>query len=131
MPTADDEQGATEFTLDLTPNDKLFDKPLTLKVPGVGSFELKDRANPPREDDVNPETKPVSYMVEYLSRQVVEEQREDFVEAITSALDEDRIMLAALPLAARWISAEREKAEKRLIAKKAKRPTSGRARSSR
>lgn len=129
MPT--DETEATEFTLDLTPTDKLFPKPLTLKVPGVGSFELKDRANPPREDEVNPETKPVSYMVEYLSRQVVEAEREDFVVAITEALDEDRIMLAALPLAARWISDERQKAEKRLIARKAKRPTTGRVRSSR
>lgn len=130
MPT-DETTTETEFTLDLAPTEKLFPVPLTLKVPGVGSFELKDRANPPREDEVNPETKPVSYMVEYLARQVVDDERESFIAALTEALDEDRIMVTVLPLAARWISGEREKAEKRLIAKKAKRPTTGRARSSR
>lgn len=121
----------SEFTLDLADDEKLFDKPLTLGIPGVGSFELKDRANPPREDEVNPETKPVSYMVEYLARQVVDDQREAFVSELTAALDEDRIMVGVLPKAARWITEQRQTAEKRVVAKKAKRPTTGRARSSR
>jgi len=125
------DEAATEFELELAPTDKLFPTPLTLKIPGVGSFELKDRANPPREDEVNPETKPVSYMVEYLGRQVVDDEREAFELALTEALDEDRILVTILPTAARWITEQRQAAEKRLIAKKAKRPTSGRARSSR
>lgn len=128
MATAKKKPG-NEFELETAPDTVLFPDGLFLRVPDVGRFRLLDRANPPREDEVNPETKPVSYIVEYLSRQVVEEERDEFRDGILAALDDNRIMVGTLPRAARWIVEARAEAERTAVSAEAGRPTTGRSRS--
>lgn len=50
-------------------NPQLFtdDDPLIVDIPQVGQIRLSDfMVNPPVEDDVSPETAPISYLVEYI-----------------------------------------------------------------
>ncbi len=125
-----------EFSLDLDGDEPLFENPLYLSIPGVGRFQLLDRANPPREEEFDPTSKPVSYLVELLSKQVEVDRRDEFTEALIEGLDKEPdedgfVPVALLGQAARWIAEKRRKAEKRAKSKKARRPTKGRSRSSR
>jgi len=121
-----------DFKFDVPDDEPLFDEPFTLTFPGgVGTFTLLDRGNPPDEDDVNPETKPLSYFRELLVEQVVPDEREAFKEALTDALNAEppRLAIGDLAAAFGWITTTRAEAEKERVKKVAKRPTGGRSRS--
>lgn len=111
------------------------DDPLTITVPGADGKPQKylclDRANPPLESDVDPERRPISYLVELLRLQVVEEEREAFEEALVLAIQENRIMVGQLIEVARWLGEQRQAAEKGELARVVKRPTKARPRSTR
>lgn len=128
-----------------TPDDQpLFpeDDPLTITIPGAkgaeegtpeagGTFRCLDRANPPLEDDVDPTTKPMSYMVELLRLQVVEEERDAFEEALVDALRANRIAASTLLEVGRWLGEQREAAERGALSRTVDRPTKARGRSTR
>lgn len=133
-----------EHRFEAPPTEPLFpeDDPLTITIPGApkaeegtpeagGTFRCLDRANPPLEDDVDPEKKPVSYLVELLRLQVVEEERDAFEDALVSALQENRILVGQLLDTARWLGEQRTEAEKGTVARVVKRPTRARQRSTR
>lgn len=118
------------------------DDPLTITIPGArgaadgspeagGTFRCLDRANPPLEDDVDPTTKPVSYLVETLRLQVVPEERDDFEAALVVALRENRIMASELLEVGRWLGETREAAERGTLSRVVDRPTKARGRSTR
>lgn len=118
------------------------DDPLTISIPGVrgaepdspeagGTFRCLDRANPPLEEDVDPATRPVGYLIELLRLQVVEEERDAFEAALVSAVRDNRVMLSELIGTATWIGEQRAEAEKGTVARVAKRPTKARQRSTR
>lgn len=120
-----------DFKFELPDDTPLFDEPFTLTLPGVGTFNLVHRGNPPDEEDVNPETKPLSYFRALLVEQVVEEEREAFAEALTAALNAEppQLDIAALATAYGWISEQRQKAEREKVKETTKRPTGARSRS--
>lgn len=120
-----------DFKFDLPDDTPLFDEPFTITLPGVGSFNLAHRGNPPDEEEVNPETKPLSYFRDLVLEQVVEEERDAARTAITEALNAEppRLGIKELAAAYQWISEERRKAEEKVVAAVVKRPTGGRSRS--
>lgn len=107
------------------------DDPLTITIPGGGTFRCLDRANPPLEGAVNPETRPVSYTVELLARQIVEDERDAFRSELVAALDENRVMVGTLIDVARWVAEQRADAEKAALARVVDRPTKARRPSTR
>lgn len=126
------------------PSEPLFpeDDPLTITIPKAkgaeegtpefgGTFLCLDRANPPLEDDVNPNDTPVAYVIELMALQIVEEQRAEFEAALVSAVRDVRITIPALFETARWIGEQRAEAEKKTTARVVDRPTGARRRSGR
>lgn len=118
------------------------DDPLTITIPGVrgaeegspeagGTFRCLDRANPPIEDDVDPERKPVGYLVETLRLQVIEEERDAFEAALVDAIRANRILVPQLLETARWIGEQRAEAEKGAVSRTVARPTRARRASTR
>lgn len=118
------------------------DDPLTITIPGVrgaeagtpeagGTFRCLDRANPPLEDDVDPERKPVGYLIETLRLQVIEDERDEFEAALVLALQENRILVPQLLETARWIGEQRAEAEKGALSRTVERPTKARRGSTR
>lgn len=112
------------------------DDPLTITVPGDpaaepgtpeagGTFLCLDRANPPVEDDVDPTSKPVSYLVETFRLQVIPDQREDFELALLAAFRANRILAPQLLEVGRKIADARTAAEKRATSRAVDRPTRG------
>lgn len=120
-----------DFKFEPVPTERLFpeDDPLTLTLPGVGTFELLDRANPPVEDHINPTERPVAYVLEVLAVQVVEHERDDFKREMVAAVKQNRVMVATLLDVARWITDQRQEAETAATARSVKRPTKGARRS--
>jgi hypothetical protein len=118
------------------------DDPLTITVPGArgadddtpeagGTFRCLDRANPPLEDVVNPETRPVSYLVALLTTQVVPDERDAFEAALIAAVEDNRVTIASLLETAQWLGEVRGEAERATIGKVTDRPTKARPRSTR
>lgn len=70
-------------------NPRLFfdDDPLEVDIPGFGLVRLADfQINPPVEDEVSPETKPVAYLVEFIVGAVHADVPEAEVRKVRSAL---------------------------------------------
>lgn len=126
-----------DHRLEAPPDEPLFpeDDPLTISVPGVDGkvrkFVCLDRANPPLESDVDPSSQPVSYMVELLARQVIEDDRDEFEELLVEALRANRILYSELLATARWLGEQRRDAEAGALSRSVKRPTKARPRSTR
>ena len=126
-----------EFKFDLPSDEPLFTEPFTLSIPkpggGVVKVGLQDRGNPPDEEDVNPETKPLSYFRDLIVEQVIPDDREAARAAITEALTAEPPLLdmAKMAEAFGWIQEQRAEAEKNLTKKVTGRPTGGRSRSPR
>lgn len=99
---------------------------VTLTLPGIGSFDVIPDGNPIREtDEFNPESRPVTYMIESLVVQVEEDQRKRLRKRLVEGIDDGTIRVRAITKALRWIGEQREEAEERAVARQTGRPTSG------
>lgn len=70
-------------------NPRLFedDDPLVVVIPGAGDVRLSDyNVNPPLEDEVSPETAPVSYLIEYVIGALHGDATQDEVDKVREAL---------------------------------------------
>jgi len=99
---------------------------VTLTLPGLGKFDVLDRANPIREtEDFNPDNRPVTYIVESLVAQVPEHERKRLRRALVEGIDSGSIQVRTLSDALRWIGEQREEAEEKAVARQTGRPTTG------
>lgn len=122
-------------------NEPLFndDDPLVLVIPGVGEWRLSDyEVNPPNDDELNPETRPLTYIVEMVSRMAWETpedleagrtpKADDLAEKLADALEDGTLTLTNLSGLLNAIGKETRKAVKTRTAKASGRPTRGRRR---
>ena len=115
------------------------DDPLVIVIPGVGEFRLSDyEVNPPNEDEVNPERRPVTYLVEYLAGMAWESaddvergltpKADELAQKLTDALAEDRITLRELGDLLGDVAEAQDKAARALASRSSGRPTRRRPR---
>lgn len=103
---------------------------VTLTLPDVGTWDVLPGANPIREtDEFNPESRPVSYIIESLVVQLAEHERKRARKALQKAVDDGTVRVRSLSKALRWIGDQREEHEEKVVASKAGRPTSAPPRS--
>jgi hypothetical protein len=99
---------------------------VTLTFPGIGTFDVLDRANPIMEtDSFNPETRPVTYMVESLVCQMYDDHRKKLRKALVKGIEDGTVMVRSITKALRWIGEQREEYEERAVSRQTGRPTSG------
>lgn len=136
-----------EFKPDEDSNEPLFAEPFTITIPDLDDkprrFNVRDFGNAPVEDDVDPEARPVSYILETLRMQIAgvpdaedpkESEREEgelFVELAGAAISENRYKLERLYEMLRWIGETREEAKQGTLSRQVKRPTKAPRRSTR
>ncbi len=113
--------------------------PLEITIPEVGTWRLSDYdVNPPDDGDLNPETRPVTYLVTMLAMMAHESEEDldkgltpnadDMAEKITDALADRKLTLGDLGDLLTQISDAQRKAAKARTAKASGRPTRRRGR---
>jgi hypothetical protein len=120
-----------ERTFDLAPDTPLFEEPFVLKIPGedrkIHVFNLKHRAG---LKQIDPSDKQVTWFVEELTHNVVDEEQRSFRETIVGALesgalpeeqDDGSNTLAEM---LKWVRDTRQAAEEGTLARSVGRPSS-------
>lgn len=116
-------------------NPRLFtdEDPLELELPNFGKVRLADfYVNPPVEDDVSPETKPLTYLVDYIMGaihpDVTDEDVKKVRESLVDALESNQITVTWLGELLGDITQAYSKAFEAAVSKASGRPTKRRGR---
>lgn len=113
------------------------DDPFILEVPKVGEWRLSNyEVNPPDDSEVNPETRPITYIVTMMASMAYETEEDlergltpnadDMAEKLTEALKDGRLTVSELGTTMNDVGTIVRKAVKARTARASGRPTKGR-----